>query len=105
MASYIHAEFKKSAQESVDNYDTPGTNEELKERVCTLVKENYSVLSVWDHDMTEEQDAILRELFYRGIRLSPSYHQPTDTVELNEEVYMDSAKQHRQWEPSAPRSD
>jgi hypothetical protein len=105
MASYIYAEFDKSPKESDDNYDTSGTNEELKDRLRHLIREGYSDLSEWDRDAMDERGAILRELFYRGIKLDPSYHQPTDTVELNEEVYMDSAKQHRQWEPSAPRSD
>ena len=105
MASYVYTEWKMSPQESDDNYDTSGTNEELKERLRDLTRENNSDLSQWDHDKMDEQAAILRELFYRGIKLSPSYHQPTDTVELNEEVYMESAKQHRQWEPSAHRSD
>lgn len=100
MANYVYTGWKKSPQESDDDYDTSGTNEELKERLRDLIRKNYSDLSEWGHDMSQEQGAILRELFYRGIELSPSYHQPTDTVELNEKVYMDSAKQHRQWEPS-----
>jgi len=103
MASYVYTEWKMSPQESDNNYDTSGTNEELKERLRDLTRENNSDLSQCDHDKMDEQAAILRELFYRGIKLSPSYHQPTDTVELNEEVYMESAKQHRQWEPSAHR--
>lgn len=105
MASYVYTEWAKSPQESDANYDTSGTNEELKERLRALIRENYVDLSEWDHDTMDEQSAILRELFYRGIKLSPAYHQPTDTVELNEEVYMESAEQHRQWEPSTPRSD
>ncbi len=82
MANNVNIEYDSRPQSCDEKYDTSGTIKELKRRLRPLLRQTGEL--EFDREVIDEHNALLRELYYRGVELSPVYHQPTQTLQLNE---------------------